>query len=60
MQHRRVAITGIGIVSCFGAGRDVARRAVVEAKSGIRRIEGIDASQLNCRIAGEVDRKSVV
>lgn len=54
MQRRRVAITGIGIVSCFGLGRDAARSAVMEGRSGIRRIEGIDASQLNCRIAGEV------
>src|SRR5512140_1880412 len=54
MPRRRVAITGIGIVSCFGLGRDAARGAVIEGRSGIRRIEGIDASQLNCRIAGEV------
>jgi len=50
----RVAITGIGIISCFGRGTDLAREAVRAGRSGIRRIESIDASQLNCRIAGEV------
>lgn len=54
MHRRRVAITGIGIVSCFGLGRDAAREAVVNGRSGVRRIEGIDASNLNCRIAAEV------
>ena len=50
----RVAITGIGIVSPFGRGRDVALDALREGRSGVRRIESIDASSLNCRIAGEV------
>lgn len=50
----RVAITGIGIVSPFGRGRAAALDALRDARSGIRRIESIDASALNCRIAGEV------
>jgi len=50
----RVAITGAGIVSPFGRGRDAARKALRSARSGVRRIESIDVSALNCRIAGEV------
>jgi nodulation protein E len=50
----RVAITGLGIISPFGRGRDAARDAVRNARSGIRHIESIDTAQLNCRMGGEV------
>ena len=50
----RVAITGLGIVSPFGRGRKAACDALRNARSGIRRIESIDTSELNCRIGGEV------
>jgi nodulation protein E len=50
----RVAITGIGIVSPFGRGKAATLEALREGRSGIRRIESIDATPLNCRIAGEV------
>lgn len=50
----RVAITGIGIVSPFGRGKAAALDALRNARSGIRTITSIDASSLNCRIAGEV------
>src|SRR5438445_10567594 len=55
IEHsRRVAITGIGIISPFGRGRDAARDAVRAGRSGIKRIESIDTAALNCKIAGEV------
>lgn len=50
----RVAITGIGLITPFGAGRPAALDALRNARSGIRAITSIDASALNCRIAGEV------
>ena len=50
----RVAITGIGIVSPFGGGRSAALESLRNARSGVRLIRSIDASALNCRIAGEV------
>lgn len=50
----RVAITGIGIVSPFGRGRDAARAALREARSGVRVLRHFDPSLLNCRIGGEV------
>jgi len=52
--HRRVAITGIGIVSPLGRGRDATLDALRNARSGIRTIAGIDPAPLACRIAGEV------
>jgi nodulation protein E len=51
---KRVAITGFGIVSPFGRGRAAALDALRAARSGIRAITSIDASSLNCRMAGEV------
>lgn len=54
----RVAITGIGLVSCFGRGKAAALDALRAGRSGIRRIESIDASSLLCRIAGEVPREA--
>ena len=53
-MRSRVAITGLGIISAFGRGCDAAREALRNARSGIRRIESIDTSALNCHIAGEV------
>ena len=50
----RVAITGIGIVSPFGRGKEAALDALRNARSGIRTITSIDASSLQCRMAGEV------
>ena len=51
---RRVAITGVGIVSALGRGRDATIDALRHGRSGVRAIASIDASALNCRIAGEV------
>lgn len=50
----RVVVTGVGIVSPFGRGKAAALDALRNARSGIREITSIDASALNCRIAGEV------
>lgn len=53
-DERRVVITGLGIVSPLGRGREATLDALKNARSGIRHIASIDASPLNCRIAGEV------
>ena len=54
----RVAITGIGIISPFGRGKRAAVDSLRASKSGIRLIESIDTSALNCKIAGEVPREA--
>src|SRR5436305_13851667 len=54
MPFPRVVITGLGIISPFGRGRDAACLALRDGRSGIKRIESIDTSGLNCKIAGEV------
>lgn len=51
---RRVAITGIGILSGLGRGRAATIDALRHGRSGVRQISSIDATALHCRIAGEV------
>lgn len=49
---RKVVITGMGIVSPVGCGLEYAWKNVVSGKSGIRKIDEFDASDLACQIAG--------
>lgn len=51
---RRVVVTGLGVVSCAGIGKDAFWRAVRDGVSGIRRITRFDVSDLNSQIAGEI------
>jgi len=59
MTERRVAVTGIGIVSPIGIGAAQFWRSVVEGRSGIRPIRGFDAAAFPTRIAGEVEDELV-
>ncbi|MGH9649203.1 MAG: beta-ketoacyl synthase N-terminal-like domain-containing protein, partial [Terriglobales bacterium] len=51
---RRVVITGMGAVSPNGIGNEAFCRAILEGKSGVRRITRFDPSELEVQIAGEV------
>lgn len=51
---KRVVITGLGVVSPCGIGIDAFWDSVREGRSGISWITSFDASNLYCRIAGEV------
>ncbi len=53
-MRKRVAITGMGVVSPNGIGNDAFAEAIIEGKSGIRRITSFDASEIPVQIAGEV------
>ncbi len=50
----RVAITGIGVVSAFGAGRETFWDHVRRGVSGTRAITAFDASTFPCRVAAPV------
>ncbi len=49
---KRVVITGMGIVSPVGCGVEYAWQNIVAGKSGVRKIEDFDVSDLSCQIAG--------
>ena len=50
----RVVITGMGVVSPNGIGRPAFCRAILDGKSGVKRITRFDASAMPVQIAGEV------
>ena len=52
--QRRVVITGMGAVSPNGVGNPSFSQAVLDGRSGVRRISRFDASEISVQIAGEV------
>lgn len=50
----RVVISGIGVMSPFGAGRDRFWSAMRSGESGVREITAFDASRYPCRVAAAV------
>ncbi len=53
---RRVVITGLGLVTPLGSGVDATWSALLESRSGARRIAEFEASDLPCQIACFVPR----
>ena len=53
---RRVVITGLGLVTPVGCGVEAAWRNLLDGKSGARKIEEFDISDLSCQIAAFVPR----
>jgi beta-ketoacyl-acyl-carrier-protein synthase II len=53
-QRTRVVITGLGMITPLGSDIDSVWKALLEGKSGVRRITQFDASDLPCKIAGEL------
>jgi len=54
MTSHRVVITGLGVVSSIGLGKEAFWAALLEGKSGIQPIRSFDASSYSCQIAGEI------
>jgi 3-oxoacyl-[acyl-carrier-protein] synthase II len=51
---RRVAVTGVGLVSSLGIGTEETWKGLLEGRSGIGMITRFDTSQFSVRFAGEV------
>lgn len=54
MAKRRVVVTGIGVISPNGIGKENAYNAFVNGKSAVRRVEEFDVSLFNTKIAAQV------
>ncbi|MDR5683940.1 MAG: beta-ketoacyl-ACP synthase II [Armatimonadota bacterium] len=54
MRQRRVVITGVGVVTPIGTGKDRFWDALMEGRSGVRTIQSFDPSPFPTRIAAEV------
>ena len=54
MERVGVAITGIGVVSPYGVGRDLFWERISRGISGTRAITEFDTAELSCRVAASV------
>jgi len=53
-KRRRVVVTGLGVVTPIGIGREEFWRAALSGKNGISRITFFDPSEFRSQMAGEV------
>lgn len=53
-MDRRAMITGMGVSTCLGSDLEAFWGALLAGRSGIRPVTLFDASELPCKIAGEV------
>src|SRR5581483_173159 len=54
MFDRRVVITGIGVLSPIGIGKEAFWQALIEGKNGIRPVTAFDTSDYPCHYGGQV------
>jgi len=52
--HRRVVITGIGVVSSIGAGKEAFWDSLSRGRSGVSMISSFDTSAFTTKFAGEI------
>jgi 3-oxoacyl-[acyl-carrier-protein] synthase II len=56
MSERRVVITGIGLITPLGWGREISWKRILAGQSGANRITKFDTTDYACQIACEVPR----
>ena len=54
IELKRVVITGIGVVSSLGIGKEPFLDALLAGRSGVKRIERFDTTDYPVKIAGEI------
>ena len=54
-MKRRVVVTGLGLITPIGIGKDAFWKSLKDGQSGIVKISRFDASTYPCQIAGEVN-----
>ncbi|MBN1319755.1 MAG: beta-ketoacyl-ACP synthase II [Thermoleophilia bacterium] len=54
VELKRVVITGLGVISPFGIGKEIFLQALLEGRSAVKRIERFDPTEYPVKIAAEV------
>lgn len=54
MRNRRVVVTGIGLITPLGNNVKTSWKRLIKGDSGIGQIDLFDASEITCKIAGQV------
>ncbi|XP_037039146.1 3-oxoacyl-[acyl-carrier-protein] synthase, mitochondrial [Bradysia coprophila] len=57
--NRRVAVTGLGVISPVGCQAETAWTNIVNGKCGIGRLDDSSYAKLPCRIAGQIQRSEL-
>jgi len=55
MERRRIVVTGIGAVTPIGHGKDGLWEGARSGKSGVKTIDRFDTSQIQSKVAGQID-----
>ena len=55
---RRVVVTGLGLLTPLGLGKDTNWKRLLSGFVGINKIDNFDVSDLPCKIAGQIPKKS--
>ena len=55
---RRVVVTGLGLLTPLGFGIDTNWKRLVSGVVGINKIDNFEVSDLPCKIAGQIPKKS--
>lgn len=53
-MEKRVVITGVGVITPIGIGKESYTQALIEGKSGASKITSFDVSQFSTQIAGNI------
>ncbi|MEW6408780.1 MAG: beta-ketoacyl-[acyl-carrier-protein] synthase family protein [Nitrospirota bacterium] len=54
MNNRRIVVTGLGVVSSVGIGKDEFWKAIINGKSGISKVTSFDTREFRCHYGGEI------
>ena len=55
---RRVVVTGMGLLTSLGNNKDTSWKNLIETKSGIKKINHFDVSNLPSKIAGYISNST--
>ncbi len=54
MKKKRIVVTGMGLVSCFGSDVDTFYNSLLEGKSGVRPLDAFPCEEMTTRFAADI------